>query len=146
MNISIFWEKFVEKYPEYQSYSYTAWQFGVDASHLANLVIQGKKTATTSAYTLYAIDAEHLPKVGDLSIVLSDTNEPMCIIKQRVLKKVPYCEVTAQHAFLEGEGDRTLNYWKKAHAEFFNEEFQKYGLIFNERELMVCETFECLFY
>lgn len=39
MNISIFWEKFVEKYPEYHSYSYTAWQFGVDATHLANLVI-----------------------------------------------------------------------------------------------------------
>ncbi|WP_338400026.1 ASCH domain-containing protein [Staphylococcus chromogenes] len=146
MNINVFWEKFIEKYPEYQSYTYTAWQFGVDATHLANLVIQGKKTATTSAYALYAIDAEPLPKVGDLSIVLNETNEPMCIIKTTRVEKVPYREVTALHAFLEGEGDRTLNYWKDAHEKFFKEEFQKYGLVFNEHELMICETFECLFH
>lgn len=102
MNINVFWENFVEKYQEYQSYTYKAWQFGVDATHLANLVIQGKKTATTSAYALYAIDAESLPKVGDLSIVLSETNEPMCIIKTTRVEKVPYHEVTALHAFLEG--------------------------------------------
>lgn len=146
MNINAYWNTFITQYPEYKSKEYTAWQFGVDATELAKLVIQGKKTATTSAYALYAVDDEPLPKEGEMSIVLNDNNEPMCIIKTTHVFITPYKDVTAQHAYLEGEGDRTLKYWKQAHERYFIEEFQKEGLKFNEDELMVCETFECLFH
>ena len=35
-----------------------AWAFGVEADLLADLVLKGEKTATASAYDLYAMDEE----------------------------------------------------------------------------------------
>ena len=48
MTIEEYWKTFVSCQPEYQNESYTAWQFGVDPSDLADLVKRGIKTATTS--------------------------------------------------------------------------------------------------
>lgn len=56
MNIDIFWDKFITEYPTYQDASYTAWQFGVDATRLADLVSRGIKTATTSGLAFYIED------------------------------------------------------------------------------------------
>ena len=39
-----------------------AWAFGDDADTLAQLVAQGIKTATSSAYPLYALEGEPLPR------------------------------------------------------------------------------------
>ena len=44
--------------------------------------------------------------------------------------------MTEEHAFEEGEGDRSLSYWRKAHLEFFS----SYGN-FQESEELVCEKF-----
>ena len=38
-----------------------AWAFGVEADLLADLVLKGEKTATASAYDLYAVDNAPLP-------------------------------------------------------------------------------------
>ena len=41
-----------------------AWAFGVEADLLADLVLKGVKTATASAYDLYALEDEPLPQEG----------------------------------------------------------------------------------
>ena len=43
---------------------YEAWSFGAEADLLAKLVVQGEKTATASAYPLYELENEPLPKAG----------------------------------------------------------------------------------
>lgn len=43
-----------------------AWAFGVDPDLLADLVFTGEKTATASAYDLYSLEDEPLPKKGPL--------------------------------------------------------------------------------
>ena len=61
--------------------SYEAWPFGEAPDKLAELVVQGVKTATCSAYDLYQTNNEPLPKAGDYSIILNSNNEAVCIIK-----------------------------------------------------------------
>ena len=39
-----------------------AFQFGASADWLADLVVEGKKTATTSGYVLYELEKEAIPK------------------------------------------------------------------------------------
>ena len=34
---------------------------------------------------------------------------------------VPFDEVDEEHAYLEGEGDRSLEYWREVHERFFTE-------------------------
>ena len=37
---------------------------------------------------------------------------------------VPFREVSENHAFMEGEGDKSLDYWRKVHMEVLCEEFE----------------------
>ncbi|AYU53942.1 ASCH domain-containing protein [Staphylococcus debuckii] len=144
MTIEEYWKTFVSCQPEYQNVSYTAWQFGVDPSNLADLVKRGIKTATTSGLAFYSAEQEPLPKVGDLSMVLDAQDNPICIIKNTKVYQVPFSEVSEMHAYKEGEGDRTLSYWGTVHTDFFEKEFSSIKQSFSEKEIMVCEEFECI--
>ena len=53
----------------------------------------------------------------------------------------PFREVSAEHAFKEGEGDRSLDYWREVHRDFFTREMDAAGLTFDEDMPVVCEEF-----
>ena len=99
-----------------------AWSFGPDpvtADRLLFLVLEGTKTATASALAEYEADGEALPEPGDLSIVLDGADHPRALIRTTSVRVVPFADVDAAHAYAEGEGDRTLRYWREAHRRFF---------------------------
>ena len=58
-----------------------AWAFGVEADYLAELVLMGQKTATSSAFDLYAVGNEPLPKENELSVILDSKENAICIIE-----------------------------------------------------------------
>ena len=53
--------------------------------------------------------------------------------------------MTAEHAFKEGEGDRSLAYWREVHKRFFTEELKEADLEFDEDMKLVCEEFEAVY-
>ena len=61
--------------------TYEAWSFSEAPDKLADLVLQKIKTATCSAYDLYQINHESLPKAGDYSIILNFKEEAVFIIQ-----------------------------------------------------------------
>lgn len=137
------WNQFRKK--ENINVEYEAWAFGGDPDGLAQLVLQGTKTATASAFPLYAVENEPLPKVGDYSVILDSRNEAVCIVQITRVYVVPFCKVSSNHAYREGEGDRSLTYWRQIHKNFFTECLAKAGLEFNENIEVVCEEFELVF-
>ena len=58
-----------------------AWAFGVEADILADLVLKGEKTATASAYDLYAVDNESLPQEGTFDVILDSQDRAVCIVE-----------------------------------------------------------------
>ena len=120
---------------------YDAWCFGDDADSLARLVLEGKKTATASAYPLYELEGEELPKEGEYSVILWSDGSAACIIKTTKVYIVPFCEISPEQAYREGEGDTTLSYWRTVHRDFFTQELQDAGLAFSEDLKVVCEEF-----
>lgn len=139
-----YWEKFCEDKKISKDTKFEAWSFGNTkemADELAELVKKNIKTATTSAYELYEED-EHISEVGEYNIILNGSDEPVCITVTKEVKIVPYNKITPEHAFREGEGDRTYEYWRKVHDEFFEEEYKNMGKNFCEDSPMVCEVFE----
>lgn len=101
-----------------------AWSFGATTEHadeLLQLVLDGVKTATASARWDYDSENEPLPRPGDLSIVLDGAGEPRALIRTTAVEVVPFDEVDAEHARLEGEQDRTLESWREIHERFFRE-------------------------
>ena len=125
---------------------YEAWSFGDAPDKLATLVLNGKKTATSSAYDLYELDdSEPLPTAGDHSVILDSRDNAVCIIKTTRITVVPFSDVTEEHAAKEGEGDLSLRYWREVHEDFFTKEFVGYGLDFDESRRIVCEEFELVY-
>lgn len=121
---------------------YEAWSFGEAPDKLASLVLQGIKTATCSAYDLYQSYNEPLPKAGDYSIILNSNNDAICIIKTTKVYVTEFKNVSKEHAFKEGEGNRSLEYWRMVHIDFLTNELASIQMPFNENVKVVCEEFE----
>jgi len=124
---------------------YEAWAFGGDPDILASLVLAGTKTATASAYDLYAYDNEDIPKPGDYSVVLDSGDSAICVIRNTAVSVVPFKDVDEHHARREGEGDLSLEHWKEVHRDLFSQWLEEAGLEFSEDMPVVLETFEVVF-
>lgn len=117
------------------------WKFGTDkmeSDYLFNLVKQGLKTATSYLYD------ENFVSPNKFSILCDwDGNEK---IKLETINFhiVPFKDVTEHHACKEGEGDRTLECWRKIHKNFFTKRLMLQGRTFSEDILVVCEEFKKL--
>lgn len=125
------------------------WHFGGKGSGLegplAALVVQGIKTATSSWYESYDVTGDELPKVGEQSYILNAQDQPVCVIEVVRVDIKAFLEVDAHFAFLEGEGDKSLAYWRKAHEDFFTACAPEIGLSWNANtQHSVCETFKVL--
>lgn len=140
MNAQQMWNLYSTK--ENITADYEAWAFGAAPDELAQLVLSGTKTATASAYPLYILDGEELPRTGEYSIILDSKDEAVCIIKTTKVFVVPFDEVNEHQAFKEGEGDRSLVYWRIVHEAFFRECMEEAGLVFDYKMKVVCEEFE----
>ena len=137
-----FWYNFCLKHNLAIDTKVVAWAFGSnkeDADKLAKLVDKGIKTATTSEYVS---SDEDMPKVGDWNIILDGQGKPVCVVQDKVVEIIPYNQISAEHAYHEGEGDRSYQYWRTVHDQFFEEEFKANGQKFYPQAPMVCEIFE----
>ncbi|MBE6133453.1 MAG: ASCH domain-containing protein [Erysipelotrichaceae bacterium] len=120
---------------------YEAWAFGGAPDKLAKLVLKGIKTATCSAYELYQVENEPIPQVGDYSVILDSKDNAVCIIQTTKIYIAPYSSCSKEHAYKEGEGDRSLQYWKDVHKEFFTDEMKSINKSFDENMLLIYEEF-----
>ena len=124
----------------------SAYQFGADPDTLADLVLTGTKTATTSAYDLYEPD-EALPQAGAYDVILNSQDKPICVTFTDSVEIKPFREVGADHAYHEGEGDRSYDYWRQVHVEFFIKEYaDEAGQVFDpDTAQMVLERFHVVY-
>ena len=112
----------------------TKWKFAQDNNHLISLVLEGKKKATTSLYE----EGMKLPVIGEESIICYDDDTCACVVKTVDFKIMKFKDMTEEYASLEGEGDLSLNYWKKVHYDLF----VSFDFSFNEDSKIVFEIFE----
>lgn len=125
--------------------SYEAWAFGGDPDGLARLVLAGEKTATSSAYDLYGLEGEPLPQAGKYDVLLNSREEAVCILQTTRVYVTAFDAVTPDHARREGEGDKSLAYWRQVHEAFFSDCLREAGLAFTPETQVVCEEFEVAF-
>lgn len=120
------------KYPDAQ-----AWSFGDDpemANELASLIVKGVKTASCGSLASFQAD-EPSPKIGSYNIVLDGQGTPVCVIRLVSLRRVRFSEVTEEFARKEGEGDLSLEYWRREHKAFFT----RTGFFSDDMEFEVSE-------
>ncbi|WP_166972974.1 ASCH domain-containing protein [Brevibacterium atlanticum] len=140
-----FWFSVRTRIPELPERVPEAWAFGATADHadeLLDLVVSRIKTGTASALWDIEADGESVPEVGELSIILDGQERPRAVIETTAVDTVPFAEVTAEHAWSEGEGDRTLEAWREIHERFWREHGRRE---FAVDMPVVCERFELIY-
>ena len=144
--VSQFWRDYLNTLPAGQSRPEApagVFAFGDSkelADELAALVREGLKTATCSAVWTYEEDQKPIPQKGELSIVIDGTGNPVAVIETVQIFLAPFNEVTERFAWEEGEGDRSLAYWRQAHRNFFGRQRFR-DRTFDEQMPLVCERF-----
>lgn len=139
------WDAYAAREPQAAGRPFEAWAYGDAPDELAALTLRGVKRATSSAHALYAAEGEPLPETGAYSVILNSREEAVCVIRTTAVTIVPYCRVSAAFAAMEGEGDRSLEHWRKVHESFFTRELARAGLLFTQDTPVVCEEFEVVY-
>ena len=118
--------------------------YGDSAALSASLLalVAGRKRAGTSLRWAFDVDGVQLPRVGDIEIVVDHRRHPALITRITRVQVVPYREVTAEYAAIEGEGDGSLASWREAHWAFFSRECARIGRVPSEEMPVVCSVFE----
>jgi uncharacterized protein YhfF len=101
------------------------------ADELLDLVMKGVKTATCSTQ-----DEPNISTPGERWLVLDGRGNPCCVIETTEVSYRRYNEVDAAFAYDEGEGDRSLAYWREAHRRYFGRLAK-----FSEDMMLMCERF-----
>lgn len=142
------WENYlatIGEEPYNTNKTYRTWHFcdnEQDANDLVKLVINCTKKATASLYLSYSAENEELPKEGDYNIIINWDGVAQCIIQTTNIDIVPYKDVTEEFAATEGEGDKSLEYWRNCHWDYFSREMREIGKEPSGNMLVVCEKFE----
>jgi len=147
MDIAAYWQNFRQRHPEVITDTYDAYSLGAaedvaTADHLAGLIKAGIKTATTSAHDLYG--TEPLPQVGEYSIILDGHQAPVCVTQTMVVETIPFYQVSAEHAYHEGEDTRQLAEWRRVHRAFFQAAYAAEHRPYDENCPCVCEVFNVI--
>jgi uncharacterized protein YhfF len=149
--IEEYWQGYLETLPAYspvRDEQYVAEAWG-DSSRLANelgaLIVAGTKTATCSALWDYEAEGEPLPEVGVKTVVLDGIGDPLCIVETNEVEVVPYNQVDVRFAYEEGEGDRSLRYWREAHWRFFSRTLPNINRDPTTNMPLVCERFRVIY-
>jgi len=150
-NVERYWHQYLTSIPGGQDSSsryVESFAFGftaADAREIAQLVLNGTKTATGSLLWSYDADKKPLPIVGDLWVVIAGSDAPVCIITTTEVRIIPFDEVTADYAWEGGEGDRCLESWREIYWEYIDRECQRIGLQPNTKAPLVMERFRVVY-
>ena len=85
---------------------------------LAGLVVKGVKTATCWA----AVHGDQEAFVGQQFMVTDGRDRDVAIIETTELSECRFDQIDEEWAIAEGEGDLSLEAWRKAHEAFFKRE------------------------
>ena len=145
MKVEEMWEEYRKINPSANHYE--AWEYGSDNPDLlAELTLKGIKTSTASLYRFYEVENESLPLVDDYNVIYDSKGQAVCVTQTKKVTLKPFREVEADHAYKEGEGDRSLAYWRKVHQEVFTKELkEEINEEFSEDMVVVLEEFKVVY-
>ncbi|MGQ7787636.1 ASCH domain-containing protein [Nesterenkonia sp. K-15-9-6] len=141
------WEQYAQVHPAAASASpdFLVDQFGDHAEladELLDLVRSGRKTATASLLAEYVWEGEAPPGIGAHTVFCDGDGAPRVIVRTTGLALAGFTDVDADHAWAEGESDRSLAHWRTEHRRFWERVCTSAGRSFTPEMEVLMERFE----
>ena len=145
-----FWQSFLSSLPQGVALpaDYQVWCFGNKkemADELGLLAREGIKTATCSLLWEHELGGEKIPEVGQINLVTDWEGHPLCILETTDVAIRGFNEMDERFAYDEGEGDRSLTFWREAHWRYFSQICASIGRQPSPSMPLLCERFRLLF-
>lgn len=143
-----FWSDFCSEHSVGLGEPYQVWYFGNTAAmadELTELVLAGRKVATASLLKTNELNPSDAPITGGYSVVTDFHSEPKCVLQTTKVRQVRFKDVEPDFAAAEGEGDLSLEYWRRVHWDYFSREAEEYGFEFDDESVVCCEHFRLLY-
>ena len=88
---------------------------------LVDAVLAGEKTATAGLWSDYEAEGEPLASAGDRFVLHDFDDEPVAIVRVTEARLIPAAEIDVEFARDEGEGFESVDDWRVAHEQFFQQ-------------------------
>ena len=125
-----------------------AWGFGDDPvlmDELLGYVLKGIKRTSTDLLKESELEGWPTNHEGEYNIILDGRDLPAAVIKTVSVRRVKYRDVDADHAYWEGEGDRTLETYFMEHDKYYKRRGEALGFEFNKDMLVDLVSFELVY-
>lgn len=112
---------------------------------LLDLYLKGRKTAGSSIKEDFLAAGDPLPRVGNFWILLNSRDEPGCLLRTERIVVHKFYDVPPEIALAEGEGDLSLDHWRRAHQAAYEPHLAEWGLASIADATVMTEYFTLLF-
>lgn len=144
-SVAQLWASYRAKHPDLPTTPPPSFHFcdnQSDADTCAQLVREGTKRATASALAELELDSTPIPQKGDFAIVTNWAGEAVAIIQTTSVDLRPFKDVDEAFAAEEGEGDKSLAWWRQAHAAYYRRALAGSETTFTHDLVIACERFD----
>ena len=105
----------------------------------AALILNGTKTLTSSPFWDYP-DGK-IPFEGALSVLLDGSRRPRGIVETTRIEIMPFAAITEDMARAYGEGDRTVEWWRRVMGKFYRAAAARHGAVLTDDTPHIWEWF-----
>ena len=150
-HVDRYWDRFLASLPMGQAKPdryVEAFFFGTEphrAHEITALVLNGTKTATGTLLWSIEADGKQSARPGDFWIVTNGGDDPQCIIQTSDVRVLPFDEVGEEYAQQGGEGDRTLDSWRRIYWSYIEGECNRIGRTPDPKSPLVLERFRVVY-
>ena len=112
---------------------------------LLEFYLTGKKTAGSSLVEDFITARDPLPEIGNYWIFLNSAGAPSAILQTKRVVTNKFLDVPVEIAIAEGEGDLSLEHWRKVHADIYEPSLETWGLQSINDATVITEFFRIVF-
>ena len=113
-----------------------------EMDELANKVLTGKKTATSSLLDYYRKNLKKLSTINDYMAVLDSSDNQIAIVRIVKTEIVKFGNIT--ESFAQDEGDDSLANWLNIHKAYYSDKLSLIGKKLEDDTELVCEWFQII--
>ena len=94
---------------------------------LIRLYLRGRKIAGSSLVRDFKAAGDPLPRVGNYWIILDSKERPRCLVRTIRIEINRFANIPKRVVLAEGEGDLSIEHWKRVHRNAYSRFLRKWG-------------------
>ena len=136
------WQNYLKQQGLSKRTAYEVLSFGNSeemANQLAELVLVGEKTATSSLVELAEQRQVPQAKVGDYYLLVDGSKKIRAIVETTKVEEIPFGEIDEVFALAEGDG--SLLNWQQIHQLYYSQQLAAIQRELSPTTLLCCQWF-----